>query len=255
MPNGPVVGWELAVGLALLLLAALIAARAGRIPVGREITSAAVRAMVQLAAVSTIIALVLGDWRLSVAFAFVMFLAASGTAAQRVGTLRDWRWVLAAILSGAGPVLALIFALGVVPATGAAIVPIAGVTIGGAMTAMTLTGQRAFGALRESPGLVEAGLSVGFTRPEAIRTVILPHAPEALTPVLDQTRTVGLVALPGAFVGVILGGGSASEAAAAQVLVLVGLLAAETTVVAVTQRLIGAGRILPEDLRERLPDS
>jgi putative ABC transport system permease protein len=63
------------------------------------------------------------------------------------------------------------------------------------------------------------------------------------------------VSLPGAFVGVLLGGGSAAEAAASQVLVLVGLVAAETIAVWASQLLIARGSILPADLRERLPDA
>jgi putative ABC transport system permease protein len=58
-----------------------------------------------------------------------------------------------------------------------------------------------------------------------------PVAATALVPALDQTRTVGLVTLPGAYVGVLLGGGSALQAGAAQLLVLVGLLAAEVVAV------------------------
>ena len=60
-------------------------------------------------------------------------------------------------------------------------------------------------------------------------------------PALDQTRTVGLVALPGAFVGVLLGGGSAAQAGATQLLVLVALLAAEAVAVAVTVELVAGG--------------
>ena len=74
-----------------------------------------------------------------------------------------------------------------------------------------------------------------------------------LHPAIDQTRTVGLVTLPGAFVGVLLGGGSAGDAAAAQVLVLVGLLAAESCVAETSRRLIASGRIMPRDLRVLLP--
>ncbi len=77
--------------------------------------------------------------------------------------------------------------------------------------------------------------------------------PEALVPIFDQTRTVGLVTLPGAFVGVLLGGGSTADAAAAQVLVLVGLIAAETIAVVVATRLVVAGRLLPSDVRQNLP--
>ncbi len=59
-------------------------------------------------------------------------------------------------------------------------------------------------------------------------------------PPLDQIRTVGLVTLPGAFVGALLGGGTPLQAGAAQLLVLVGLLA--TDVVAVW--LVARGRLL-----------
>jgi UDP-glucose/iron transport system permease protein len=69
-------------------------------------------------------------------------------------------------------------------------------------------------------------------------------AATALVPALDQTRTVGLVTLPGAFVGVLLGGGSAVQAGAAQLLVLVGLLAAEAIAVWVTTEQVARG-VLP----------
>lgn len=158
-----------------------------------------------------------------------------------------------ALAAGVFPVLAVIFGLRVTEVSGATIIPIAGIIVGGSMTAHSLTARRAFDGLRSDPGQVEAALALGFSRSASISLVIARHAPEALTPVLDQTRTVGLVTLPGAFVGVLLGGGSPAEAAAAQVLVLVGLLASETSVVVASQRLIAAGRILPKDLRAALP--
>lgn len=65
-------------------------------------------------------------------------------------------------------------------------------------------------------------------------------------PGLDQTRTVGLVTLPGAFVGVLLAGASPVQAGAAQVLVLVGLLLVQSTAAAVVVELVAAGR-LPVD--------
>ena len=50
----------------------------------------------------------------------------------------------------------------------------------------------------------------------------------SLIPSLDQTRRAGLVVLPGAFVGMLLGGASPAQAAQIQLLVLVALLAAAT---------------------------
>jgi putative ABC transport system permease protein len=68
-------------------------------------------------------------------------------------------------------------------------------------------------------------------------------AGQALIPVLDQTRTVGLVILPGAFVGVLLGGGSPIQAGITQLLVLISLLAAESVAVVITVELVARGLI------------
>jgi putative ABC transport system permease protein len=67
---------------------------------------------------------------------------------------------------------------------------------------------------------------------------------DALLPNLDQVRTAGLVTLPGAFVGVLLAAGSATQAAAVQVLLLVSLLLSQTCRVAVTGELVARGRII-----------
>ncbi len=253
--NGPAFGWVLVVALVLLLLIALAGARWGRVGISREITVAAVRAAAQLVAVSAVIGLVLQEVWTSLLFAAAMFAVSVWTAAGRVGARRDWPWIGTALGAGAVPVLAVVFSLGAAPFNGPAIIPIAGIVIGGSMTAHTLAARRAFDMVRRDFGQVEAGLALGLPRRWAIDNVIHRHAPEALVPILDQTRTVGLVTLPGAFVGVLLGGGSAADAAATQVLVLVGLLAAETVVVAVSHRLIADGRILPVDVRDRLPAS
>ena len=98
-------------------------------------------------------------------------------------------------------------------------------------------------------GLYEAARALGISSPEAIRLVVEPTAGEGLMPGIDQTRTVGLVTLPGAYVGVLLGGGSAIEAGAAQVLVLIGLLAVQAATAATLLGLIAGRRVLPEQLQ------
>jgi len=87
-------------------------------------------------------------------------------------------------------------------------------------------------------GLVDA-VELGW--PLAALLVLLALS---LVPGQDQTRTVGLVALPGAFVGVLLAGASPVEAGAAQVLVLVALLAVQSIAAAITVELMAAG-LLP----------
>lgn len=250
MPVQP--GPALAVALALLVAMAVAASTVGGLGRGRAITVAALRAVVQLALVSLVIAAVLSHLVWSLLFAALMFGVATATSARRVEAPRRWPWVALAMAAGVLPVLTVIFLSGAVPWAGASLVPVAGIIIGGTMTAHSLAGRRSFAALREELDSYEAALSIGLTRPQAVAEVIGRRLPEALVPGLDQTRTVGLVTLPGAFVGVLLGGGTPLQAGAAQLLVLVGLLAAQTTTVVVADRLIRSARLLPDDLSRRL---
>ncbi|MGN6132199.1 MAG: ABC transporter permease [Nocardioidaceae bacterium] len=241
--------WRLAAVLVVLLAVAVAASVLGRLGVGREQVGAAVRAVVQLGVVSLVITAALGSVWWSLAFVLLMFAVATVTSTGRIRAPRaQLPWVGAAIAAGAVPVLALIFASGVVPFNGPGIVPIAGIVIGNTMVAATLTGRRAYDELTGHFGTYEAGLAIGLPSPEAALEVLRPTAREALTPGLDQTRTVGLVTLPGAFIGVLLGGGTPLEAGAAQILVLIGLMAGQAITAAVLLRLVAAARVVRSDV-------
>ncbi|WP_119728003.1 ABC transporter permease [Thermomonospora amylolytica] len=242
----PVVGVPLAVVLLALTAVAALLVRAGGIGAAREVAVAAGRAAGQLAAVSLLIAAVLRSAGATAAFVALMLVIAAVTAAGRIAGRRSARaagWSGLAIAAGVGPVLALVVLSGVVPARPVAVLPIAGILIGGAMTATALTGRRTLDELRTQHGEYEAALALGLVPRDAALEVCRPVAALALVPALDQTRTVGLVTLPGAFVGVLLGGASPVEAGATQLLVLVGLLAAEAVCVLATLELVATGRL------------
>ena len=250
----PTPDWRLAVVLLALVGVAVAASRLGRLDVQRNQVTAAARAVVQLAVVSLVITAALESLGWSLAFVALMFVVASVTAAGRVGSPRaQLPWVMAALAAGAVPVLTLILGSGTVPFNGPGIIPIAGIVIGNTMTAAVLTGRRAYDEIEGKFGSYEAGLALGLSSPAAAYEVIQPTAKEALTPGLDQTRTVGLVTLPGAFIGVLLGGGTPLEAGSAQILVLIGLMAGQALTAAVLLRLVAAGRVVREDLADRYP--
>jgi putative ABC transport system permease protein len=250
----PTPDWRLAVVLLVLVVLAMAASYLGQLGVERDHVTAAARAVVQLAVVSFVIAAALRSVWWSLAIVLVMYLVAVGTSARRLNLMRpQWPWVGAAIAAGVLPVLALSLGSGVIPFNGAGIVPIAGIVIGGMMTASTLTGRRASDELIQQFGSYEAGLSLGMQQEDAAFLVVQPAGREALTPGLDQTRTVGLVTLPGAFIGVLLGGGSPYDAAAAQILVLVGLMAGQAITAAVLLRFIAAGHVVRRDLLQIYP--
>jgi putative ABC transport system permease protein len=125
-----------------------------------------------------------------------------------------------------------------------AILPTAGILIGGAMTATSLAGRRLTEELTMQRGPYEAALSIGLSRRDGVTLVARGSAALALVPGLDQTRTVGLVTLPGAFVGVLLAGASPVQAGAVQLLVLVALLLVQAIAVTGTVELVSAG-LLP----------
>src|SRR5690606_31905814 len=110
-----------------------------------------------------------------------------------------------AMAAGLLPVVAVILVTRTVPLEGIALIPVGGIILGNTMNGHTLVGRRAFAALREETGQYDAALSIGMTRAQAIDEITHRRLPEALIPGLDQVRTAGVVTLPGAFIGVLLG--------------------------------------------------
>lgn len=204
---------------------------------------AAARAVVQLAAVSAVITFVLRHLGLTGAFLALMAVVATVTSARRTETGLQGFWVAAAILVGSVPALGLLIGIGLLPVEGIALIPVGGILIGGAMTATTLSVRRALDTLRDRHGEYEAALALGFLDSQAAKFLIRKPAAEALLPALDQTRTVGLVTLPGAFVGMLLGGAPVWQAGALQLVVLLALLAVEVAAVATVVELVAMGLI------------
>jgi putative ABC transport system permease protein len=202
---------------------------------------AAGRALLQLLVVALVITAVLGSLPLTTAFLVLMVVVAGGTAARRLTRDRSGLWAVVAVVAGAAPAIALTLATGLVPLKGVALVPIGGILIGGAMTATVLAGRRCLDALATRHGEYEAALSIGLEPRDCALLVARDDAALALIPGLDQTRTVGLVTLPGAFVGMLLGGASPMEAAAVQLVVLVTLLMVQSVAVVVVVELVARG--------------
>ncbi|MFB7719998.1 ABC transporter permease [Nocardia sp. NPDC056100] len=236
-------GVGLAIVCVVLVAGAAVVYRVARLGPMITAPAAAVRAVVQLAAVASVLAVALAHLWSSLLVLLVMFGAAVVTATRRSDAGWSGAWLVLSLSAGAVAALLPMLVSGVVPMTGIAVVPVGGIVLGGAMTATSLAARRALDALIVGHGEFEAALSLGFTDRDARWEVVIRTASDALLPGVDQTRTVGLVTLPGAFVGVLLASGSAVQAAAVQVLVLLGLLLAQSVAVAVTVELISRGWI------------
>lgn len=239
-------GLRLAVALVLLAALAVGAGRLGGIRQGRDVVVATTRAVVQIAVVGLVLGVVLRTPPLAPLYLVLALGVASWTSARRIDSRAVWGWTALAIGSGALATSVVVVGVGALQLHALQVVPFTAQLVGGAMTATTLAGRRMLDDVESGWGVVEGWLALGASPRQAVAAFARTAASRSLAPALDQTRNVGLVTLPGAFVGLLLGGASPLEAARVQLLVLVGLVAAETVAaVVVTHGLAARLRVRP----------
>jgi putative ABC transport system permease protein len=238
---------RLGIGLAVMLLVAVSVLAVAGIPHRSAVLVAAARAAVQLSFVTVALRGVFAaPWTVVLLLA-LMFTVATATAARRLrGQAHALPAVALSCFAGAGVAIGIIVGLPTLTRDLRTFVAVSGIVLGGCMSAATLTGRRLQAGLRSRRDEVEAWLSIGATPRRAVRDIAREAVYEALIPALDQTRTVGLVSFPGAFVGALLGGASAAQAARLQVVVLVGLLCAQAITAVTLAHLLGAPQVLPD---------
>ncbi|WP_344491793.1 ABC transporter permease [Streptomyces enissocaesilis] len=199
-----------------------------------------------LAAVSLLIGRVVRSGWLRLVFLALMYAVTGHAAGRRVTPNGTWWWAAVPIGAGAVPVVAALLLTGLVPVDGIALVPVAGLLVGGTSTPTVPDGRRAAGggrrALAVRRGEVEAGPALGPVDREARPGIARPAASDALLPGLHQTGTVGLVTLRGASAGMLLGGASPLPAGVVRLFVPVALMAAQAVAVAAARKPVARGR-------------
>lgn len=230
------------VAASLVLVAVAIALSLhDRLGLERAIAWAAIRAFVQLVAIGGALGLVLADdapliwsWAWVLAMVTVGALTISSRA-QEVPGLFLLAWV--ALGSALGASLLVIFGLGVFPIEPRTIVPAAGMLLGNAIGATVLAARRVVIEITEHRQQVEVRLSLGQPGATAVR----PHVREALRtavgPQIEQTKVVGLIALPGTMTGLLLAGVDPLDAVLVQAAVMFLILGS----VVMTSVVIGRG--------------
>lgn len=188
---------------------------------------AILRGVLQLAAISVILSGVISSraW-VGVALA-VMFVVAAATATRRIGWTRPHALLISsAMFAGITVTLGVVFLSGALEFSARYLLAIGGIVIGNTMMIATLTGRNVTDALVDHWEDVEGWLALGATHRQATIDLGRRAMYNALVPSIDQTKTTGLVTLPGAFVGAIFGGVSPLEAGRFQIVVLAAIMAA-----------------------------
>lgn len=249
------IGWTgLAASLALIAFV-IVLSIVQRLGLERSIAWSATRALAQLLAVGYALTFIIDPDR-PVAFAWawvaLMVTVAAVTVQHRAREVPGI-FPLALLGTGASAAVSLgvIFAFGIFPMEGKTVVPLAGMMIGNSMTATVVASRRIVAELTDKRGEVEARLALGQPWQQAARSYVREALRTAMLPVIEQTKVVGLISLPGAMTGLILAGVDPAEAVkiqAAIMYLILGSVATTTSVIGlgVTRRLFTADhRLVP----------
>ncbi|KAF3650839.1 putative ycf20-like protein-like [Capsicum annuum] len=158
-----------------------------------------------------------------------MVTIAGYTAGQRAKHVPRGKYIAGvSILAGTAVTMFLLVILNVFPFTPRYIIPVAGMMVGNAMTVTGVTMKKLRDDIKIQMSLVETALALGATPRQATLQQVKRSLVIALSPVLDNAKTVGLISLPGAMTGLIMGGSSPLEAIQLQIVVMNMLIGAST---------------------------
>ncbi|KAM7263770.1 hypothetical protein ACFE04_001453 [Oxalis oulophora] len=218
--------------LATIVVAmAVMMSRYQKLGLEREMIYAILRAFLQLSVIGVVLQFIFHQensvWIL-LAYLF-MVTVAGYTAGERAKHVPKGKYVAGiSILAGTSVTMFLLLLLRVFPFTPRYIIPVAGMMVGNAMTVTGVTMKRLRDDIKMQLNLVETALALGATPREATIQQVKRSFVIALSPVIDNTKTVGLISLPGAMTGLIMGGASPLEAIQLQIVVMNMLIGAAT---------------------------
>ncbi len=221
MPHTP--EWlQVLASLGLVLVAAAVS-RWQSLDLEKDLAVSSLRAFVQLTAIGYALEFVFAANQPGLILLIVAVMTGlagwtSGGRAQGIPQAKS----LALLSIGFGSWLTLgsLVLLGIFPFTAQMVIPVAGMVVGNAMNVNSLVMSRVRDELSSQRGSIEAALALGAPWYKAVA----PHLKKALTagmmPIIDSTKTVGLIQLPGAMTGIILAGGSPLKAVQLQMVVM-----------------------------------
>lgn len=212
---------------ALLALGVILLAGRYGIHLERETGIALVRGFVQVAAVGSIVLLLLQGplWSSALVLLAMVFIAAV-LAARQAADIPGAFWVnLGGIGLGAGLVIVGMTWLGVIDPAPSSLIPVGSMLIANAMKTSNLALNRLQGEVESHVGQIEAALALGAEPRRAVARYVQAAVRASLLPSLDSLRSLGIVWIPGLMAGMILSGSDPVYAAIYQFVVLAMIMA------------------------------
>ncbi|HZD49245.1 MAG TPA: ABC transporter permease [Silvibacterium sp.] len=207
---------------ALAALAVLLVARRRAPDLLREVSLAQVRGVLQIVAVGAILAALLhGPAWTSIFVLAGMILAAASIVRKRAKQIpRAFTLALIAIGTGAGTILIVMTATGVIPLKILTLIPVGSMVIANTMNTQSIFLDRFRSEVVAHVGEIESALALGASPDAAVDRYLQAAFRSSLIPAIDNIRSLGIVWIPGIMAGMVLSGASPLYAALYQFVVL-----------------------------------
>jgi putative ABC transport system permease protein len=200
--------WQVA-GTLVLVGIAMAASFWRRADLEQDIGVAVIRSFIQLTAVGYVIQGIFNSNSLLLVVGLLAFMVVFGawTARGRAKAVpHAFVPLLLALGTAAFVTLALVLILNVFDPKPRYLVPVGGMVIGNAMTSASVSLNRLADEIGGQAGLIEATLALGATARQATSRAVARSLRSGLIPLIDQTKTTGMVFFPGTMVGALLCG-------------------------------------------------
>jgi putative ABC transport system permease protein len=217
---------EVVATLALVAVAAAVSLWR-RAELEQDLGLAVLRSFLQLTAVGYVIKAIFDSdslWLVLVLLA-VMVAFGSVTARSRAKAVPNALGpIVLALAAAAAVTLGLVLALGVFEAKPRFLVPVGGMVIGNSMTSAAVALNRLADEVASQARLIEATLALGATARQAAAGLVTRSLRSGMIPLIDSTKTTGVVFFPGTMVGMLVAGAEPIDAVRLQLILLWALL-------------------------------
>ena len=219
---------EVAASLALIAVAIAVSFWR-RAELEQDIAVAVIRSFLQLTAIGYVIQAIFDSDSLWLVAALLAGMVGFGawTARGRAKGVPDATGpIVLALAVAAAVTLGLVIALGIFKAEPRYLVPVGGMVIGNSMTAVAVALNRLADEMHDGRRQIEAMLALGATSFQAARATVARSLRSGMIPLVDSTKTTGIVFFPGTMVGMLIAGAEPVDAVRLQLVLLWVLLGA-----------------------------
>lgn len=187
-----------------------------------ELALALIRGIAQILTVGFLIVILLRgpEWTAWPLLAIMMLAAASIVRKRAHRIPRAFTLSLACLLIGAGGMIALMTALGVIRAQIIMLIPVGSMIIANVMNMQALFLERFRAEVSSHTGEIESALALGASANTAVTPYLNAAFRASLIPATDNLRSLGIVWIPGLMAGMVLSGSSPLYASLYQFVVL-----------------------------------